>query len=159
MALTVSAEASLKGAILELITPSYCSDPSMKWCGLEPGGNSRHRKERLFVSCADWNTPPCHRLASVLPLCSHSTLAQLWFSMIALGSTTLCFLTESELQEPCVTDLYSQQLVQGLTQNCYSVKATSLKKGVNEYAANLWWPDLSLSLQSRNVAVSVHMET
>lgn len=159
MSLTVSTEARLKGTILELITPNYCGDPNMKWCGFESGGDSRHRKERLFVSCADWNTPPCHMLTSVLPLRSHSTLAHLWFSMIALGSNALCCLTESELQEPSVTDLYSQQLVQGVTQNCYSVKATSMKKGVNEYAANLWWCDLSLSLQSWNVAVSVHVET
>ena len=36
MAPTVSVKARLKGAIVELITPSYDSDPGMKWCRLEP---------------------------------------------------------------------------------------------------------------------------
>lgn len=84
MAFTVSMDARLKGAIVELITPSYCSDPSMKRCGFLAKVVAVDMKKKccLFPVQTDALHPRPPRPAQVPTWCSQSSLAHHWFSVI-----------------------------------------------------------------------------
>lgn len=53
MAPIVTVEARLKGAIVELIGPSYDRNLSMKCAGLSQGASSGYEQERKAISSAD----------------------------------------------------------------------------------------------------------
>lgn len=145
MALTVSVKARWKGALLELITPSYCSNPGTKGHRLEHRWYQRTLQgESICFLCRVKHSTlslgwlRCLLCAPIEPLPS-SGLA--W---IALCSDTLGFLTGSELLEErnpaWLTSAFSRGLGLGLdTQLWLSKGYFRPQKRVNKYTANSWW--------------------
>lgn len=128
MAPTVSVKARLKGAIVELITPSYDNDPSMKWCRLEPRwwqwtwkGKAICFLCRLIHSTLSIDWLMCLPCAPIAPFL---TTGLAW---IVLCSNTLCSLRTGTMHDWSL----SSALGPGLDSELVLGKATSWKKWRN----------------------------